>query len=79
MQLLAVANHLYAGQSGLVLLLIEPERLAAAVRYEEFETSGKFFPHVHGPINLDAVVQVLPFPPQPDGTFQLPDRSVSGL
>lgn len=72
-QLLAVANHLYAGRSGLVLLLIEAERLEAAVRYEEFETSGNFFPHVYGPINLDAVVRVLPFPPQPDGTFQLPE------
>ena len=57
-QLLAVANHLYAGQSGLVLLLIEAERLEAAVRHEEFETSGTFFPHVYGPINLDAVIRV---------------------
>ena len=71
-QLLAVADHLYAGQSGLVLLLIEAQRLTSEVRYEEFETSEKFFPHVYGPINLDAVVRVLPFPPQPDGTFQLP-------
>ena len=71
-QLIAVANHLYAGQSGLVLLLLEAEWLEAAVRYEEFETSGTFFLHVYGPINLDAVVQVLPFLPQPDGTFQLP-------
>lgn len=73
-QLLAVANHLYAGQSGMVLLLIEAERLEAAVRDEEFETSGKSFPHVYGPINLDAVVRVLLFPPQLDGTFQLPEE-----
>ena len=72
-QLLAVANHLYAGQSGLVLLMIEAGRLEAALRYEEFETGGEFFPHVYGPINLDAVVQIVPFTPQPDGTFQLPD------
>lgn len=72
-QLLAVANSLYAGQSGLVVLMIEPERLHPEVRFEEFETSGTFFPHVYGPINLEAVVRVLPFPPQPDGTFQLPD------
>ncbi len=73
-QLLAVANHLYAGQSGLVLLLIEAERLEAAVRHEEFETSETFFPHVYGPINLDAVVRVLPFPLQPDCTFRLPEE-----
>ncbi len=72
-QLLVVANHFYAGQSGLVLLLIEMQRLTSEVRYEEFETSGNFFPHVHGPINLDAVVPVLPFPPQPDGPVQLPE------
>ena len=52
-QLLAVANHLYAGQSGLVLLLIETQRLTSAVRYEEFRTSGNFFHHLYGPINLE--------------------------
>ena len=71
-QLLAVADANFAGQHGLVLLVIDPAQLGAAVNYEEFEDTGNFFPHVYGPIDLEAVVQVLDFAPQPDGTFRLP-------
>ncbi len=72
-QLLAVADHGYAGQTGLLLLLIDPERLTSEVRYETDKASGLKFPHVCGPIDLAAVTAVLDFPPQPDGTFRLPD------
>ena len=74
-QLLAVADDLYAGQAGLVLLLIEAERLNSELRYEKDKASGQSFPHIYGPINTSAVVTVLDFPPQPDGTFRLPDLS----
>lgn len=72
-QLLVVADSVYAGQTGLVLLLIDPERQASEVRYEQDHASGQSFPHVYGPINFSAVVTVLDFPPQPDGTFRLPE------
>ena len=71
-QLLAVANAHYAGRSGLVVLLIDPANLDAELNFEEFESSGQFFPHIYGPLNLGAVVEVVPFVPQPDGTFRLP-------
>ena len=72
-QLLAVANAMYAGQPNLVVLLIDPDKLDAELRYEEFESSGLFFPHVYGLLNLGAVVDAAPFTPQPDGTFELPE------
>ncbi len=68
-----MANAHFAGQAGLVLLVIDPARLKAEVKYEEFEDSGKFYPHVYGPINLEAVAQVLDFAPEADGTFLLPE------
>ena len=74
-QLLAVADFLYAGQAGLVVLLIDPGRLTHEVRYEDTESPGHFFPHVYGPLDLEAVTAVLDFPPQPDGTFRLPDSA----
>ncbi|MEM9161930.1 MAG: DUF952 domain-containing protein [Cyanobacteria bacterium P01_F01_bin.4] len=52
-----VANQFYQGQSGLLLLEIVPDRLQADLRYDEVPDHGTF-PHLYGPLNLDAVVQV---------------------
>jgi uncharacterized protein (DUF952 family) len=35
------------------------------------------FPHIYGPINLDAVVQTPDFEPGPDGHFILPPDLLS--
>lgn len=67
------ANRFYQGRLGLVLLGIEPERLRASLRYDDVPGHGTF-PHIYGPLNLDAVVQVLPFEPSPDGTFSFGPR-----
>ena len=34
---------------------------------------GDLFPHIYGPINLDAVVQVVDLQSNPDGKYKLPD------
>ena len=39
-----------------VVLRIDPDRLTSAVVVEDLVGSGEQFPHVYGPINLDAVV-----------------------
>jgi uncharacterized protein (DUF952 family) len=74
-QVLAVANHYYRGERDLLLLWIQPERLAAELRWDPVgETT---FPHVYGPINLEAVRHVTRFLPDEQGTFRsLPDPFV---
>jgi uncharacterized protein (DUF952 family) len=57
-----VGTHFYRGQSGLVLLEIDRDRLIAELRYDEVVGDGTF-PHLYGPLNLDAVVKVWPFTP----------------
>lgn len=79
-QVIPVAEKYYGGQNGLVLLVIDPDRLTPELKWEPPAEGapppgvpeGDSFPHVYGPINLDAAVQVLDFGTDPDGHFALP-------
>ncbi len=71
-QVVGTANLLFRGQQDLVLLVIDAGRLTAPIKVEN-AGNGQFFPHVYGPINLDAVVDVREFAPEADGTFGSPD------
>jgi uncharacterized protein (DUF952 family) len=71
-QVLGPANALFRGQPGLVLLCINPDKVEPPLSYEDCYAAGQAFPHIYGPLNLDAVVQVIAFPPNADGTFSLP-------
>lgn len=77
-QILGVANAFYRGRRGLVLLVVDPARLKAELRWEPPDprasplTPEGLFPHLYGPLNLDAVLRVLDFEPGADGAFALP-------
>jgi uncharacterized protein (DUF952 family) len=73
----AVANALFPGRTDLVLLLIDDQRLAAEVR-DERAGGGEAFPHVYGPVALDAVVEAAPYRPAADGRFH-PHEEASGF
>jgi uncharacterized protein (DUF952 family) len=69
-QVAATANKFYRDVPGdLVLLVIDPGLLRAEVRYEAVPGAELPFPHVYGPLNVDAVVEARPFAAGPDGTF----------
>ncbi|MFF6905737.1 DUF952 domain-containing protein [Streptomyces sp. NPDC012389] len=64
-QLPGVARMLYGdgGGSGddghdLVVLVVDPARLTAPVRYEAMKPGGEEFPHLYGPLPVEAVVEV---------------------
>jgi len=54
-----VRARFYAGVPDLVVLVVDVDRLAAEVRFED-GGGGELFPHVYGPIEVDAVVDVRP-------------------
>jgi uncharacterized protein (DUF952 family) len=57
----AVHEHFYADVTEpLVLLVIDPERLAVPVVEEAVPDAGETFPHVYGALEPAAVVQVVP-------------------
>jgi uncharacterized protein (DUF952 family) len=70
-QVVGSANRYYAGQSDVVLLSIDAHNLTSELKYER-ANNGDTFPHIYGPLNTDAVTQVVPFPCNADGTFTLP-------
>lgn len=70
-QVVRVADALYRGLADLVLLCVDESRIRPEVRYEA-APGGERFPHIYGPLNLDAVIAVADFPPGPDGRFALP-------
>lgn len=71
-QVTDTANAYFRGQPDLLLLCLDPARVTADIIYEDSYGKGKLFPHIYGPLNLDAVIQVAAFPANADGTFALP-------
>ncbi len=51
-------KRFYAGRVNLLLLVVDPEKLHASVKFEPAD--GDLFPHLFGPLNLGAVIEVRP-------------------
>lgn len=61
-----VANLFYKGLPDLLVLVIDTDRVGPEVRYEQVADFGASFPHIYGPLNLDAVVDTRPLAAGPD-------------
>lgn len=72
-QIIRVANNIYSGRFDLVVLKIDPSLLTSALKWEPgADKADELFPHLYGPLNFEAVVDVYDFPPGADGKFSLP-------
>ena len=79
-QMRDVANKYYRGATDMVLAHINPAALTSPLKWEppaHIDGSPSLpnephFPHIYGVINLDAVIQVIDFSSNPDGSFDLP-------
>ena len=79
-QMVNVANKYYRGTSNLVLLNIDSTKLTSELKFEPpAHIDGSpalphepLFPHIYGPINLDAVSEVIDFPCDEHGAFTAP-------
>ena len=69
-QVADVANRYYQDiADDLLVLVIDPDRVRARIRYENVPGADLPYPHIYGPLNPDAVVAARPLIPAPDGTF----------
>lgn len=60
-QVEGVLERYFAGKKDLVKLVIDSRKLAPEWKYELAPSVNEEFPHVFGPLNLDAVIEVVPF------------------
>lgn len=58
-QVAGVMKRLFPHHENLVKLIIDPSRLTSGVRYDEVEDQQEKFPHIYGPLNLEAVTQIV--------------------
>lgn len=70
-QVVDVANAVFTGRSDLVFLVIDVEKIEGDLKYET-ASNGEDYPHLFGPLNLDAVVLEIDYGPGADGKFKLP-------
>jgi uncharacterized protein (DUF952 family) len=73
------ANIFFKGQTGLILLCIDENKLISETKYESPTGGGQhnpdvgsLFPHIYGPINISSVIKVVDFPANEKGFFELP-------
>ena len=72
-QLLAVANKHFKGMENLIILCINPGQLKSRTIDEDLSGLNEVYPHIYGPINIDAVVDVVDFQCDAHGDFILPE------
>jgi len=71
-QLISVANSMFHGQSGLVLLEIDRAAVGSEVVDENLSGGSELFPHIYGRLQPVAVIRIHNFPSKEDGAFELP-------
>ena len=76
-QIVETANRFYRGQSDLMIVCLAEAHLTAPLAYEpavrlDDQRGVALFPHIYGPLNLEAVSEVCEFPCDADGRFVLP-------
>ena len=68
-QVAPVANMIYQGLPDLLVLVIDADRVRPEIRLEPVPGWDEPFPHIYGPLNADAVVQIRRLEPGLDGQF----------
>jgi uncharacterized protein (DUF952 family) len=74
-QLRETAARHFAGQNGLLLVAVDADALGPHLRWEP-SRGGALFPHLYGPLRLDAVRWQRPLRRDATGNALIPDEAV---
>lgn len=58
-QIKGVMQRHFKQHENLVQLLIDPARLTERLQYDKDEEQQQEFPHIYGPLNIEAVTQIV--------------------
>ncbi len=59
-QIAGVLERYFAGATGLLKLVIDTDKLTSKYVFDWSPSTQDTFPHVYGPVNIDAVTDVVP-------------------
>ncbi len=68
-QLTRVANKYYRQRGPIVCCVIDPAKLSAELKWEP--AAGSLYPHIYGPLNMDAVLWAVELRPVVDEKFEV--------
>jgi uncharacterized protein (DUF952 family) len=66
-----IADRKYQGRKNLYLLVIDPVRIESKVTVEKDKNSDDEIIAIHGPVNLDAIIDKILLQPDEDGFFNI--------
>jgi len=66
-----IARLIYRDRGDVLLLVVDPSKIAAPIRIENTDGGDERFPHIYGELPIDAVVRVAAVPLRNDGTLEL--------
>lgn len=73
-----VANRIFRGQTGLVLLRVDRDRVGPEIVFENLEGGSEQYPHIYGPLDAASVTGVADLTAGPDGTIRFPETFDGG-
>lgn len=72
-QVARTAAKFFAGRTDLILLAVNPRRLADDLKWET-SASGSTYPHLYAPLSIDAVTSATPLALDTSGRHVLPQE-----
>lgn len=65
------ANRLFKGENDVLLIVINTTLIEPELKYEEDKETGTKYPHIYGPLNMDAVIDKIELAMEDDSTFEI--------
>jgi uncharacterized protein (DUF952 family) len=59
-QVAGVLERYFAGQTNLIKLVIDTDKLTSKFVFDWSPSTQDTFPHIYGPVNIDAVIDITP-------------------